>query len=317
MELRHLRDFVAVAEELSFCGAARTLHLAQPSLTRQIRNLEDELGLRLLDRAKGHVSLTEEGRFFLVDAKRVLALSEESVEAVRRLHRGETGQLNIGYMANIHSQLLPATLGAFRRTYPNVALNLFDMTRAEQLQALEERKIDLGFVGLKESFTSTALRGECIARYDVLVALPKASPLAKKPKINLQELEGLFTVGPSERPDPGSRQGTRGISPQIGFTPKMLQEGDRGPAVLRFVAAGLGASLLAEATRSLFHGGVVLRALNPPVKVESCIAWRDDNASELLAGYLQIVRGASGRATARSCSLASADARIVLRSSRA
>jgi len=296
MELRHLRDFVAVAEELSFSRAALRLHLAQPSLTRQIKNLEDELGVRLLDRTKGRVTLTEEGRSFLVSARRVLALSAESVERVRRLHRGETGQLNIGYVANIHSHLLPATLAAFRRTYPNVALNLFDMTCAEQLQALAERRIDLGFVGLRESLTDTALRGECIAHHDVLVALPRASSLAKKPRINLQDLETLFFVGFSERSYPGSRQWMNSISPQAGFTPQILQEADQESAMLRFVAAGLGAALLPEQMRSLPHSGVVFRSLNPPVKVESCVAWREDNASELLAAYLQIIRGVSGRA---------------------
>src|ERR1700686_1839229 len=99
MELRHLRYFVATAEELSFTRAAEKLHLAQPSLTRQIRNLEEEIGVPLFDRAKKHVSLTEEGIFFLVDARRVLAMAEESVRAVQRLSRGEARQLNIAYPA--------------------------------------------------------------------------------------------------------------------------------------------------------------------------------------------------------------------------
>ena len=94
MELRHLRYFVAVAEELNFTRAAEKLRLAQPSLTRQIRNLEEELGVRLLDRSRNQVSLTEEGRRFLVDARRLVALSLESVKAVQRFSRGESSQLN-------------------------------------------------------------------------------------------------------------------------------------------------------------------------------------------------------------------------------
>src|SRR5215217_4028973 len=102
MELRHLRYFVAVAEELSFTKAAQKLCLAQPSLTRQVRNLEDEIGVRLLDRGNNRVSLTEEGRVFLFESKKLLAMCAESVLAVQRMNRGESSQLNIGYVANIH-----------------------------------------------------------------------------------------------------------------------------------------------------------------------------------------------------------------------
>ena len=149
MEFRHLRYFVAVADKLSFTRAAAALHVAQPSLTRQIQNLEEEIGVRLLDRSKKHVGLTDQGRAFLVDAKRLLALAAESVQAVQRLSRGETGQLNIGYLSNFNFDLLPRTLATFRQDHPLVSLNLFDMTPAEQYRALESRKIDLGFVGLR------------------------------------------------------------------------------------------------------------------------------------------------------------------------
>src|ERR1035437_5681138 len=128
MELRHLRYFVAVAENLNFTKAAAKLHLAQPSLTRQIHNLEQEIGVRLLSRSKRQVALTEEGRAFLVDARRILALATDSVLAVQRLGRGEMGQLNIAYLSNSDFELLPETLAAFRQTFPPIALNLFDMT---------------------------------------------------------------------------------------------------------------------------------------------------------------------------------------------
>jgi DNA-binding transcriptional LysR family regulator len=134
MELRHLRYFVAVAEDLNFTKAAARLHLAQPSLTRQIHNLEEEIGVSLLNRSKSQVALTEEGRSFLADARRILALATESILAVQRLSRGETGQLNIAYLSNFDFELLPETLSAFRRTFPHIALNLFDMTPAEQFR---------------------------------------------------------------------------------------------------------------------------------------------------------------------------------------
>jgi len=142
VELRHLRNFIVVADELSFTKAAQKLRLAQPSLTRQVRNLEDEIGVRLLNRAHNRINLTGEGRAFLFDAKKLLAMCAESVATVQRMQRGESSQLNIGYVANIHYALLPATLGAFRKLCQSVALNLFDMRSDEQFQALDSRRID-------------------------------------------------------------------------------------------------------------------------------------------------------------------------------
>ncbi len=116
MELRHLRYFVAVAEALNFTKGAQKLHLAQPSLTRQIKDLETEIGVRLLDRTKGHVSLTPEGASFLLDAKRVVAQSVKIVEAVRRLSRHGSPPLNIGYVADLFYDLIPTTLASFQRS---------------------------------------------------------------------------------------------------------------------------------------------------------------------------------------------------------
>src|SRR5438094_161770 len=126
MELRHLRYFVAVADELSFTKAAERLRLAQPSLTRQIRNLEEELGVHLLDRSGKGTSLTYEGRAFLIDARRLLAECAECVESVQRLSRGETGHLAIGYLANVYGDLLAETLGEFCKACPQATLRLFD-----------------------------------------------------------------------------------------------------------------------------------------------------------------------------------------------
>src|SRR6187399_2106302 len=153
MELRHLRYFVAVAEDLNFTRAAAKLHLAQPSLTRQIHNLESEIGVRLFNRQKSQIALTEEGHLFLVDAKRLVALSLESVKAVQRFSRGESGQLNLGYLFKFNFDLLPSTLATYYQICPEIAVNLFDMSPAEQLRALEARKIDLGFVGLRPPVT--------------------------------------------------------------------------------------------------------------------------------------------------------------------
>ena len=293
MELRHLRYFVAVAEDLSFTKAAQKLRLAQPSLTRQVRNLEDEIGVRLLDRANNRVALTEEGRRFLFDSNKILAMCAESVAAVQRMNRGESTQLNIGYVANIHYGLLPATLGAFRKLCPRVALNLFDMSSAEQFEALDGRRIDLGFVGLRPARPGGDLLSACVAHDAMFVALPALHPLANKPKVKLTDLAMQFFIGMSARTHPGAREWLLDVCQGAGFSGKILQEADGEPTAIKFVADGLGVAFIPEQVTGMPHEGVTFRPLSPPLLRESTIAWRADNPSKPLKDYIQIVKDLS------------------------
>src|SRR5205823_545685 len=270
MELRHLRYFVAVAENLNFTRAAAKLHLSQPSLTRQIHNLEEEIGVLLLNRSRNQVALTEEGRAFLVDARRILALATESIQAVQRLSRGETGQLNIAYLSNFNVELLPETLRAFRRSFPHVALNLFDMTPAEQFRALEARKIDLGFVGLRPPAATRDLQWEVIARHTTVVVLPLKHPLARKRQVSLGDLKTMFFVGMSEKTHPGFRDWLCETCRPAGFAPRILQDAELEPALMTFVAEGLGVTLAREHIKKVPHPGVAFRPLAPPVKTDYC-----------------------------------------------
>ena len=296
MELRHLRYFVAVAEDLSFTKAAAKLRLAQPSLTRQIHNLEEEIGVRLLNRTKSRVALTEEGRSFLIDARRILALATESILAVQRLSRGETGQLNIAYFSNSDFELLPETLATFRQAFPHIALNLFDMAPAEQFRALEARKVDLGFVGLPPPATTGRLKWESIARHRTVVVLPVKHPLARKPRVSLGELKTMFFVGMSEKTHPGFRDWLSETCQRAGFTPRILQDAELEPALMTFVAEGLGVSLACEQIKKLPHPGVAFRPLTPPIKSDYCIAWNRDNDSRALHQYIEIVKGLAAHA---------------------
>ena len=236
MELRHLRYFVAVAEALSFTRGAEKLHLAQPSLTRQIKNLEEEIGVRLLDRTKARVSLTPEGQSFLVDAKRVLELSEQIVESVRHFSRHELAPLNIGYVANLFYDLLPVTLASFQRSFPTVPINLFDMTCGDQFHALHDGRIDLGFVGLREPIEERGLQFRPIACYGTVVAVAKNNPLAKKSVINLKELKPMFFIGMSEASYPGYRRWLTQTCRKVRFNPKVLQDADIERTVIQSVA---------------------------------------------------------------------------------
>ena len=293
MELRHLRYFVAVADELNFTRAAEKLHLAQPSLTRQIHNLEDELGVRLLNRTKNQVSLTEEGKSFLIDARRLVALSRESMEAIQRFSRGESGQLNLGYLFKFNFELLPVTLATFYQTCPEMAVNLFDMSPAEQLRALEARKIDLGFVGLRPPAAyknTTALEWYCVAHHAIVVVLPAHHLLAKESKIMLRDLKALFFVAMSEQTHPGSRDWLSSLCQKAGFTPRILQDVDLESGIMTFVAEGLGVTLAREQIKKLPHPGVVFRPLAAAAKADYWIAWHRENRSKALLQYIEIIK---------------------------
>lgn len=294
MELRHLRYFVAVAEELNFTRAAKKLRLAQPSLTRQVQNLEEELGVRLLNRAKSQVSLTKEGTSFLKDAKRLVEQSLESVRAVQRFSRGESGHLNLGYSFKFNFDLLPATLTACYQATPEIAVNLFDMTPAEQFRALAAREIDVGFVGLRAphgvDIHTAGLNWERVAQHDIVVVLPAAHRLAKRKEVFLRDLRRLFFVAMSEATHPGSRDWLCSLCHEAGFTPRILQDVALESGVMTFVAEGLGVTLARETVMRLPHHGVVFRPLAASAKVGYWLAWHEDNSSKALVQYIEIVK---------------------------
>lgn len=293
MELRHLRYFIAVAEALSFTKAAKALRLAQPSLTRQVRNLEEELGVQLFDRANNRIALTEEGRQFFFDSKKLLAQCAASVLAAQKLQDGKNAHLNIGYISSIHYSLLPATLGAFRKVCPGVALNLFDMSSAEQLQGLDERRIDLGFVGLRPGLEYAQLQSRCMAQDDVLIVLPIFHKLQKKAKISLADFAQEFFISMSDAMQPGVREWLINECAMAGFQVKILQEADTEVSAIKFVADGLGVSLQLHQISGLPHDGVSFRPLTPPLRREAHMAWRGDNPSKALRDYIQIANDLS------------------------
>jgi DNA-binding transcriptional LysR family regulator len=289
MELRHLRYFVGVAEALSFTRAAEKLHTAQPSLTRQIKDLEEELGVRLLNRTKKQVTLTDEGRSFLADAKRLLAIAAEMVESVRRLNSGEIRAFNVGYVSNLFYDLLPKTLSSFHQLFPTVSVNLFDLSCSEQFRALEDGKLDLGFVGLHEPIARRGLEFRSIASYKTVAALPKDNPLVGQATVELKALAPMFFIGMSEVSYPGYRDWLTKTCRRAAFTPKVLQDVDLERTMIHAVAAGLGVAIVPEQLKKLEHDNVVFRPLNPTVATEGCVAWRSENPSAALQAYVRIV----------------------------
>lgn len=290
MELRHLKYFVAVAEALSFTKAAARLRLAQPSLTRQIANLEEEIGVRLFTRSKTQVSLTEEGRSFLTDARRMLALADESVRSIQQLSHGDSGELNVAYLPNFNFEMLPQSLANFREACPQVAINLFDMSPAEQLRALESRKIDLGLIGLRPASASKELQWECISHHEVVVFLPVKHELAQKKRIRLEDLKSEFFVTMSERTHPGFQEWLCKTCEPAGFSPRVLQGVEMEAGLMTVVAEGFGITLGRKQVQVMPRPGVVCRPLVPTVRTDHCMAWNQTNISKALLKFISVIK---------------------------
>jgi DNA-binding transcriptional LysR family regulator len=265
------------------------LHIAQPSLSRQIRDLEAELGVRLFNRTGQGVNLTEAGKSFLADASRVVQHGDEIIRSVRAFDQKEkTPALRIGYVATLVYDLLPASIAAFQASFPRIAVHLFDMMCAEQLSALVEGQIDLAFVGSPEVKVRRGIRCRPLREYKTVAALPKKSPLARRSTVRIKDLQPMFFVGISEQSRPGYRKWLIENCAKAGYQPKILQEVALERPVLHAVGSGLGVALPEPATK-LPHDNVVFRPIKPPIVTPFWVAWREDNKFPAIEAYVKVL----------------------------
>jgi DNA-binding transcriptional LysR family regulator len=290
MELRHLRYFIAVAEELHFGRAAARLHIAQPPLSQQIRALEAELGVPLFERTSRWVALTDPGHVLLEHARRVLEQVDRAVDDTQRTFRGEHGRLAVGFIVSATYEVLPRSLRAFRALYPAVELSLHRLASNEQLAALREERIQVGF--LRPPVDDPALVVEVVRHDELVVALPAAHRLAAQADVLARDLasEG-FVVSPRDR-SPGFHDEMLRMCHDAGFSPRIIQEVEI-QTVLALVAAGMGIAVVPEPLRHLHSEGLVYRRvrLNPP-SVDTLAAWRRDTRSPVLRLFVECMRAA-------------------------
>lgn len=196
MELRHLRYFTAVARELNFRRAAEILHIAQPPLSMQIKALENELGVQLFDRSSRAVTLTVAGGRFLVDAQRILAEAQQAEADVKKAARGIIGRLNIGFMLSTAHNLLGNAVKRFKHDFPEVELNLLDLTNSAQIKALEEGRLDIAFT--RSKISKPDLQTEILTEESMMLMVPSTDSLAKKERLAWKDLEGksIITLHP-------------------------------------------------------------------------------------------------------------------------
>jgi DNA-binding transcriptional LysR family regulator len=299
MELRHLRYFVTVAEELHFGRAAERLHMSQPPLSMQIRALEEEIGARLLNRTQRHVSLTQAGNVFLQEARQILAWIEHAVLMTRRAERGEIGGLSVGFISVANYNVLPSVLRDFRRRYPLVNLTLKEATTDTQLEDLLNGRIDVGFV--LPPIDEPALESVAILREPLIAALPTRHPAASRPgKIPLAALaDSPFILFP-RRMAPGLYDDIVSFCRKAGFSPRMEQEAIQMQTIVSLVSAELGVSLIPDSLKNLQRTGVVYRQLKEKSPLtEIHLTWRRQDALPTLRLFVELATSAARTAGRR------------------
>jgi len=246
MELRHLRYFVAVAEELHFRRAAERLHIAQPPLSQQIQALEEEIGAQLLVRSKRSVSLTDAGGLFLLRARRILAEASLASDEARRAANGEIGELCVGYTASLPlTPLLPRILSEYREHCPNVAVRLQEMFTPDQFNALRNKDLDVGFVRYNDPDKQVDGLHLRLLRNDPLVmALPIKHPLAQASRVTLAQFADERFIAYPETAGADLGVLIRRLCNWAGFTPKVEQEAAEAVTQIGLVAAGLGVTVM-------------------------------------------------------------------------
>jgi DNA-binding transcriptional LysR family regulator len=298
MELRHLRYFVAVAGELHFGRAAAKLNISQPPLSQQIQDLERELGVELLHRTRRFVALTEAGRVFLEEARRILEEADHAVATARKAGRGEAGQLSIGFGHASAAGILGRILSAFRERHPTVTVDLHTLHSVEQVDALVNRRIDVAFPILPVSHRNIA--AEAIGTEPLIVALPSDHPQARNRWIALADLrpESFIRLSPSAAPM--FHDLIQKACAGAGFVPAVVHEAGHILTVLGLVGAGLGVAVVPGWLRTRPSDGVVFRSLSGAPTIKIGVAYRRRDSSPLLPAFLDVVRSASRPRSVRS-----------------
>lgn len=292
LELRHLRYFLAVAEELNYGRAAERLRIAQPGLSQQVRILEEIIGTPLFDRSRRAVQLTLAGTQFLEEARKTLAQSEAALLVAQRAGRGEVGRIAIGYVASTaYTGVLTSLIGQFRARHPEVQLQIAEMEMQRQLEALAEQRLDIGFirppVALPPGLSSLPLIQE-----PVVLALPAAHPAAAGGAVALAGLAAETFITPRHTVGVSFHRHTVAACQAAGFHPLLGPQGRDFVTIASMVAVGLGVALVPQCLGCIQLPGIAYRPLaGAPVMAELALAYRRGEASAAARNFVRQARG--------------------------
>jgi DNA-binding transcriptional LysR family regulator len=289
-DFRQLRYFIAVADELSFTRAAQRLHISQPPLSQQIQALEQHLGVRLLERDKRNVALTEPGRVFLQQAREILAKADEARQLVAEAAAGFTGHLRLAYTVSVSFHpALPQTLLRHAALAPQVQVQLSELNTEQQYHALLARQIDVGFVRAAPgpAVDARAIKLDVLDQERLLLALPSGHPLAARDSLQMSEVAGQpFVVQPRELAVTFHDRLVQ-LAAQAGFYPSIRQQAQQVNGLLALVAAGIGLALLPASVRAVQLPGVSYVSLSDSEAwLPLAVAYRAEDPSPSLRLFL-------------------------------
>ncbi|MCU1323967.1 MAG: transcriptional regulator, LysR family [Acidobacteriaceae bacterium] len=291
MELRHLRYFCAVAEHRSFTVAARQLNVSQSGVSGQVRDLEKEIGVTLLHRRKREVALTPEGSAFFHEAREILMRSERAVDMAMRASKGQSGRLTVGLCGPVTASCLPKAIRTFRKQFPGVALSLREHSPAEQVDALLDGRIDMGFTRGIPSEVKHLLYQELLFREPVIVALPKGHPLAQHDAVSVRQLtsERLILFGREGAPE--VFDSIVAMCKKARFSPKIADTPSSWHSVLTMVESGEGLGLVPQCVQFLRGNDIVFRPLRDGgARLDAVVFWRRDETSFLQESLLGLLK---------------------------
>ncbi|MGA2540465.1 MAG: LysR family transcriptional regulator [Verrucomicrobiota bacterium] len=290
MELRHLRYFIGVAEEENVSRAALKLHVSQPALSRQVRDLEDELGFLLLTRSAKSVRLTEAGRAFLTEARAVLQRAEEAVKTARAIATGARGELHVGYAPSLTARFLPQTLRAFQARSPGVRVKLHDFSTEEMLAGLRDGKLQIAFV-VRLPVLLRGLRFEDLARDAFCLAVAPKHPLAGRRTVKLAEAarEPLVTYSRKDYPD--AHENLAAMFAAVKSKPRIAEEHDSVSSLIAAVEAGNGVAIVPQSLACTAGPRLKLIPFSPaPPPLVVGAAWAGHGLTAAAGQFLQCAR---------------------------
>ncbi|MEU0807271.1 LysR family transcriptional regulator [Streptomyces sp. NPDC005970] len=289
LPLQQLHAFVVLAEELHFGHAAARLGITQPPLSQQIRRLEDTVGHALFTRAPRGVGLTPAGRELLPAARQALTGLADGLAAARAVGGGLAGRLRIGFAASLALTVLPGLLRTFRERFPDVRLDIHEMTTAPQLAALHDRAIDVGLLR-EPPADEPGLAFRTVLTEPFVAVLPSGHPLAAQRVVRVGQLADSHFVLLPRAAGPGLYDRITGLCAEAGFTPRLAQHAVEWQTVCALVETGLGVSLAPAGIRRLRLKGVAFRGIGPgAARTRVAVAWRQDDPNPLVARLLAAV----------------------------
>jgi len=294
IDLRHLRYFLAVAEELDFGHAATRLHMAQPPLSQQIRRLEQEIGHPLFVRTSRSVTLTPAGKSLLERARRTLHRIDDDVEAVRSVARGDVGLLKVGFVGSAMLTSLPSILGKYRRLYPRVQLHLDEFHTSQLLEALRDGSVDVALA--RDSGIAEDLHVERAFVEPFFAVVPQKHVLASRKIIPIRLLRDEPFVFFPRAAGSYAWENTIRLCEQAGFHPNIVQEAPQWLTVVRLVGAGLGVTIFPASVAQILSPDVVCRKLSPSGGATSIdLVYRMQETSPLVDRFCALARGMYGK----------------------